>query len=120
MVRGTFQYEKLLAIFSNVVSYRVQPGQGAVSQDRIGDINNRFVLGWDHKPQIAEIDFSLVLCFERFFWKNQQIFPLLLVKYLSFREGRDGKKCECVSVAEPTGRVVAIVLERGPVNSRRN
>ena len=64
--------------------------------------------------------FSLVLCFERFFWKNQQIFPLLLVKYLSFREGRDGKRCECVSVAEPIGRVVAIVLERGPVNSRRN
>ena len=24
-------------------------------------INTRFVLGWDHKPQIAEIDFSLVL-----------------------------------------------------------
>ena len=64
--------------------------------------------------------FSLVLCFERFFWKNQQIFPLLLVKYLSFREGRDGKRCECVPVAAPAGRVVAIVLERGPVNSRSN
>ena len=34
-------------------------------------INNSFVLGWDHKPQLAEIDFSLVLCFERFFRKNQ-------------------------------------------------
>ena len=83
-------------------------------------LNTSFSIGWDHEPQLAEIDFSLVLCFERFFWKNQQIFPLLLVKYLSFREGRDGKRCECVSVAEPIGRVVAIVLERGPVNSRRN
>ena len=51
-------------------------------------INTRFVLGWDHKPQIAEIDFSLVLCFERFFWKNQQIFPLLLVKLFFFSQGR--------------------------------
>ena len=32
-------------------------------------INNSFVLGWDHKPQLAEIDFSLVLCFE-IFWKT--------------------------------------------------
>ena len=85
-----------------------------------GTLNTSILIGWKKNRQLAEIDFSLVLCFERFFWKNQQIFPLLLVKYLSFREGRDGKKCECVSVAEPTGRVVAIVLERGTVNSRSN
>ena len=59
--------------------------------------------------------FSLVLCFERFFWKNQQIFPLLLVKYLSFREGCDGKRCKRVSCATPIGRAVAIVLERRTV-----
>ena len=70
--------------------------------------------------QLAEIDFSLVLCFERFFWKNQQIFPLLLVKYLSFREGCDGKRCKRVSVAAPIGRAVAIVLERGTLNSHSN
>jgi hypothetical protein len=81
---------------------------------------------WNHNSQLAErvtglgLDFSLVLCFERFFWKNQQIFPLLLVKYLSFREGRNGKRCKRVSVALPTGRVVSIVFERGTLNSQSN
>ena len=76
-------------------------------------INNRFVLAWDHKPQIAEIDFSLVLCFERFFRKNQQIFPLLLVKYLSFREGCDGKRNSKALCAAPPGRSSSLILERG-------
>jgi len=57
--------------------------------------------------------FSLVLCFERFFWKNQQIFPLLLVKYLSFREGCDGKRNSKALCAAPPGRSSSLILERG-------
>ena len=40
--------------------------------------------------------------------------------YLSFREGRNGKRCKRVSVALPTGRVVSIVYERGTLNSQSN
>jgi hypothetical protein len=40
---------------------------------RLKTKNKSFSLDRDDSSHLAEIDFSLVLCFERFFWKNQQI-----------------------------------------------
>ena len=54
--------------------------------------------------------FSLVLCFERFFWKNQQIFPLLLVK-LFFKRFRLSASKDSGTL-RPSHTIVCIVLNK--------
>ena len=73
--------------------------------------NTRIKCGWKIMDSWY---FSLVLCFERFFRKNQQIFPLLLVKYLSFREGRRCREKLAESIALRTWGTPLILLMKWP------